>query len=231
MPTGIHSMYVNTYKLMTDMSFSTPVRKSGYRYVWNINTMFSAGSLQEHNVGSFSARISSNGSEPCVYNKKQICLFLRFKFVRKVTTALISIYFPSTLIVMMSFVSLWIDPLAVPGRVTLVVTSLLALVTQLLSVRQRMTPVSYVTALDIWFFSCLSLVSLCLFEFSLAYSAASRRPETPLVVTYNNRKYRASQTVTPKGLKWHNLDSMSRKLFPGVFITFTLVYITYLYFI
>ena len=87
----------------------------------------------------------------------------------------LSIYFPSTLIVVVSFVSFWLDPVtACPGRITLVVTSILALVTQLLSIRNRMVPVSYVTALDIWFFACLSMVSLCLFEFSLAYSAAQK---------------------------------------------------------
>lgn len=99
-------------------------------------------------------------------------LDLQFTFQRRVATAVISIYFPSTLIVLVSFVSFWVDSLAVPGRVTLVITSILALMTQLISVRDSATPVSYVTALDIWFFACLSFVSATLFEFAIAYRLA-----------------------------------------------------------
>ena len=99
-------------------------------------------------------------------------LKLTFKFQRKIATALIAIYFPSTLIVFISFVSFWVDSLAVPGRITLVITSLLALMTQLVAVRDKATPVSYVTAMDIWFFTCLAFVSGALFEFALSYNFA-----------------------------------------------------------
>ena len=128
-----------------------------------------------YSVGAFSVQTHKcDQNHECHYGLKK-CLCIMFIFQRRLTTALISTYFPSTLIVLIAFVSFWIDPLnATPGRITLVVTSLLALVTQLLSVRTRMVPVSYVTALDIWFFACLTLVSVCLFEFSLAYSSAKK---------------------------------------------------------
>lgn len=102
----------------------------------------------------------------------RMTLKLTFKFQRKIATALIAVYFPSTLIVLISFVSFWVDSLAVPGRITLVITSLLALMTQLVAVRDKATPVSYVTAMDIWFFACLAFVSGALFEFALSYNFA-----------------------------------------------------------
>ena len=151
------------------MLYSVPASK--YRYQWRQGMSFE----QKLSVGAFKVRTSlCSKSYRCQYGSSDHqCLCLEFIFERKFTTALISIYFPSTLMVLIAFVSFWLEPVsASPGRITLVVTSLLALVTQLLSVRTRMVQVSYVTALDIWFFACLTMVSLCLFEFSLAYSAA-----------------------------------------------------------
>ena len=45
---------------------------------------------------------------------------------------------------MVSWVSFWIDPNAVPGRVTLGVTTLLTLTTLASGVRQSLPPVSYI---------------------------------------------------------------------------------------
>lgn len=91
-------------------------------------------------------------------------------FQRRIQLAIISVYFPSSLIVMICSVSFWIDPQAVPGRVTLLITSLLALLTQLLSVRSTIPKVSYITSIDAWFFICLSFVSVAFFIFAISYT-------------------------------------------------------------
>lgn len=102
--------------------------------------------------------------------ERRPCLRVSFTFQRRLTLSLITIYFPSALIVLISFVSFWVDSQSVPGRVSLVITSLLTLMTQLLNVRSGLPAISYVTALDIWFFVCVSFISAVLFEFALAYN-------------------------------------------------------------
>lgn len=142
--------------------------RGNYHFVWaQVNETLDTNNF---NVSTFKLIEIRKWAKTDSYKRKT--LKLTFKFQRRVATALIAIYFPSTLIVFISFVSFWVDSLAVPGRVTLVITSLLALMTQLVAVRDKATPVSYVTALDIWFFACLAFVSAALFEFALSYNFA-----------------------------------------------------------
>lgn len=120
----------------------------------------------------FAIGASEFGNKTCDYGVK--CLWIKFHFQRRLTLSLITIYFPSALIVHISFVSFWIDAQSVPGRVALVITSLLTLMTQLLNVRNGLPPISYVTALDVWFFVCVSYISAVLFEFAIAYNLARK---------------------------------------------------------
>ena len=53
-------------------------------------------------------------------------------------------YIPTCLIVMMSWISFWIKPEAVPARVTLGVPSLLTLSTQHANSQKSLPPVSYI---------------------------------------------------------------------------------------
>lgn len=76
-------------------------------------------------------------------------------------------YAPSFLIVATSFVGFWIPVIAWPGRVTVVVTPLLALITQQATISADLN-VSYVVALHVWTMVSVALVFLCLVEYALA---------------------------------------------------------------
>ncbi len=56
---------------------------------------------------------------------------------------MVQTYIPSSLIVAISWVSFWIDPNAVPARVTLSFTTLLTLTTQAAAIRMGLPAVSY----------------------------------------------------------------------------------------
>ena len=58
-------------------------------------------------------------------------------------------YIPTCLIVMMSWISFWIKPEAVPARVTLGVTSLLTLSTQHANSQKSLPPVSYIKVMSL----------------------------------------------------------------------------------
>ena len=67
-----------------------------------------------------------------------------FKFRRRLGYFMFHTYIPTCLIVMMSWISFWIKPEAVPARVTLGVTSLLTLSTQHANSQKSLPPVSYI---------------------------------------------------------------------------------------
>lgn len=94
------------------------------------------------------------------------CLELIFKFRRRLGYYLFHTYIPTCLIVMMSWISFWIKPEAVPARVTLGVTSLLTLSTQHANSQKSLPPVSYIKAIDIFMSSCTVFVFLSLIEYA-----------------------------------------------------------------
>lgn len=95
------------------------------------------------------------------------CLEVVFKFKRRLGYYLFHTYVPTCLIVIMSWISFWIKPEAVPARVTLGVTSLLTLSTQHANSQKSLPPVSYIKAIDVFMSGCTVFVFLSLMEYAL----------------------------------------------------------------
>ncbi|XP_025409030.1 glycine receptor subunit alpha-4 isoform X2 [Sipha flava] len=114
--------------------------------------------------------ISNNFTTDCTIEYSTgnfTCLAVVFNLRRRLGYHLFHTYIPSALIVVMSWISFWIKPEAIPARVTLGVTSLLTLATQNTQSQQSLPPVSYVKAIDIWMSSCSIFVFLSLMEFAV----------------------------------------------------------------
>ncbi|KAK4325598.1 hypothetical protein Pmani_003840 [Petrolisthes manimaculis] len=95
------------------------------------------------------------------------CLQAAFELRRNIGYHLVQSYLPTSLIVVVSWVSFWLDVDAIPSRVTLGVTTLLTVCSESTSFRDKMPTVSYVKALDIWMGSCTAFVFLALVEFTV----------------------------------------------------------------
>ncbi|XP_076319565.1 glycine receptor subunit alpha-2-like isoform X2 [Tachypleus tridentatus] len=93
------------------------------------------------------------------------CLSVLFIFERHISHHLVQVFAPSALIVMLSWFSFWIGIDAIPGRVTLVVTSLLSLFTQFSGIRGGLPPASYINGIDIWMATCMLFVFASFAEF------------------------------------------------------------------
>ena len=132
-------------------------------------------------------------------------------------------YFPSLLVTIVSFTSFWIQPDAVPGRVTLGVTCLLALMTQMVSVRSAIMNINYVTSIDIWFIVCISFVAMSLFEFALSYTLFRNQKIEYMRVNIRN------PSIVMK-IKWtltkFSADQWSKIMFPILLFGFILCYFT-----
>ncbi|XP_070574020.1 glycine receptor subunit alpha-2-like isoform X2 [Ptychodera flava] len=80
---------------------------------------------------------------------------------------LIQTYVPSILLVVISWVSFWINPEASPARVGLGITTVLTMTAQSTGVRETLPPVAYIKAIDVWMTTCLAFVFAALLEFAL----------------------------------------------------------------
>ena len=71
------------------------------------------------------------------------CLKVNLLFKREFSYYLIQIYVPCCMLVIVSWVSFWLDANAVPARVSLGVTTLLTMATQTTGINNSLPPVSY----------------------------------------------------------------------------------------
>ncbi|KAK9411417.1 gamma-aminobutyric acid receptor subunit rho-1 [Crotalus adamanteus] len=93
-------------------------------------------------------------------------LFINFTLRRHIFFFLLQTYFPATLMVMLSWVSFWIDRRAVPARVPLGITTVLTMSTIITGVNASMPRVSYIKAVDIYLWVSFVFVFLSVLEYA-----------------------------------------------------------------
>ncbi|XP_055378140.1 glutamate-gated chloride channel isoform X11 [Condylostylus longicornis] len=117
------------------------------------------------------------------------CLKVDLLFKREFSYYLIQIYIPCCMLVIVSWVSFWLDQGAVPARVSLGVTTLLTMATQTSGINASLPPVSYTKAIDVWTGVCLTFVFGALLEFALV-NYASRSANNKYMHRENMKKKR-----------------------------------------
>ncbi|XP_064471095.1 glycine receptor subunit alphaZ1-like isoform X2 [Ornithodoros turicata] len=174
-------------------------------------------------------------------------LNVTFTLVRQNGYHLIQTYLPTFLIVMISWVSFWLNVDATPARVTLGVTTLLTMTTVASGVRTQLPPVSYIKAIDVWIGACSVMVFGALLEFTLVnyLSRSKMRPEEfrkSINIFQRNRKAsekhdadeptnkyesRVSHEQQKNLKRSQNVDRICRVMFPFMFFLFNVIYWTY----
>lgn len=79
---------------------------------------------------------------------------------------MIQMYIPSGLVVVLSWLSFWLQVDAVPARVTLGILTVLTMTTQRSMASASLARVSYVKAIDVWMAICLCFVFCALLEYA-----------------------------------------------------------------
>ncbi|XP_076323285.1 glycine receptor subunit alpha-2-like isoform X2 [Tachypleus tridentatus] len=166
-------------------------------------------------------------------------LKITFTLKRQNGYHLIETYLPTFMIVMISWVSFWLNVDAVPARVTLGVTTLLTLTTVAAGVRTNLPPVSYVKAIDVWIGACSVMVFGALLEFTLVnFLSRSKfrsddilktikvfRSTGPKTIQDNlNVQMRPTKEMARNVKKARHVDRVCRVLFPFVFFVFNIIY-------
>ncbi len=127
-----------------------------------------------------------------------------FHLQRRLKSYFLHNYLPSLLVVILSWVSFWIDMDAVPARISLGILTILTITTQSSGVNRNMPSVSLTKAIDVWMATCLVFVFAAFIEYSVVNvlsrkTKGGRRPKP--------REYRPSKMANTSFY-----DSVSPKL-------------------
>ncbi|RUS69232.1 hypothetical protein EGW08_023007, partial [Elysia chlorotica] len=123
--------------------------------------------LVNHRLSDCTKRYKETGSFSCVRSD--------FILERDLGFYIIQVYVPSVLIVILSWVSFWLDVGAIPARISLGVLTVLTMTTQTTGARASLPRVSYIKAIDVWMATCLFFVFASLLEFAYINVLARRR--------------------------------------------------------
>ncbi|XP_008303917.1 glycine receptor subunit beta-like, partial [Stegastes partitus] len=95
------------------------------------------------------------------------CVEVIFTLRRQVGFYMMGVYAPTLLIVVLSWLSFWINPDASAARVPLGILSVLSLSSESMSLASELPKVSYVKAIDIWLIACLLFGFSSLVEYAV----------------------------------------------------------------
>ncbi|XP_022648400.1 glycine receptor subunit alpha-2-like isoform X2 [Varroa destructor] len=173
------------------------------------------------------------------------CLKAEFYLQRSLGYHMVQSYLPTILIVVISWVSFWLDVDAIPARVTLGVTTLLTISSKGAGIQSNLPPVSYVKAMDVWMGTCTSFVFSALLEFTVVNYLWRHNPVSHCIVLHNNdsnggamlvqaaAKGGGTESVIARSRQWDSklqakrIDRASRIGFPACFIVFNILYWPY----
>ncbi|ODN01697.1 Glutamate-gated chloride channel [Orchesella cincta] len=173
--------------------------------------------------------MQSNKTSTCdreTVTGKYSCIRVDFVLIRNFSFYLTQMYIPCIMLVIVSWVSFWLDENAVPARTALGITTLLTMATQQANMNKNLPPVSYTKALDVWSGTCLMFIFAALLEFALVNYATRFDKRTkaksheelghdPVSSGWLSRRYPSTSK---------KIDVIARILFPLLFISFNIVY-------
>lgn len=173
------------------------------------------------------------------------CLEVRFVLRRDIGFFLIQVYVPSILIVILSWVSFWINIESSPARVSIGLLTVLTTTTMSAGARASLPRVSYIKAIDVWMIICLIFVFASLIEYAVVNVMSRKKPKQKnkqkgsrrclkcLEMGKKTKSYNCleceSSLNKPESdgkKKARHIDKLSRQCFPLAFVFFNIIYWT-----
>nr|XP_029135835.1 gamma-aminobutyric acid receptor subunit rho-3-like [Labrus bergylta] len=146
-------------------------------------------------------------------------LFINFILRRHIFFFMLQTYFPTMLMVVLSWVSFWIDRRAVPARVSLGITTVLTMSTIITGVSSSMPQVSYVKAVDIYLWTSFLFVFLSVIEYAAVNYCTTLEEMRKMKRGKIPSTYNASQAMAFDGC-FHD-DEIELTTFPRMAPTLT----------
>jgi len=95
------------------------------------------------------------------------CLRAYFHLERRLQAYILTTYLPSFLVVLLSWLSFWIDPASTPARISLSILTILTITTQSSGLLASKPAGSFTRAIDVWMATCLIFVFGAFIEYSI----------------------------------------------------------------
>jgi gamma-aminobutyric acid receptor subunit beta len=92
---------------------------------------------------------------------------MKLYFVRNLGHYVIQIYLPSSLVVILSWVSFWLDRTSAPARVSLGITTVLTMLTLIWSTNASLPKISYIKSIDVYLVFCFFMTFMSVIEFGV----------------------------------------------------------------
>ncbi|XP_032804097.1 glycine receptor subunit alpha-2-like isoform X1 [Petromyzon marinus] len=144
------------------------------------------------------------------------CINATFYLHRDMGYYLIQVYFPSCLLVIISWLSFWLSVESTPARVSLGITTILTVTTQMTSANAALPKMSYIKAMDVWMAACQVFVFAALLE-STVVSVTKQHVVSGKAETRDQARERSL-------VRSRQIDYISRVLFPLAFVIFLTIY-------
>ncbi|XP_071514730.1 glycine receptor subunit alpha-2-like isoform X2 [Panulirus ornatus] len=158
----------------------------------------------------------------------------RFLLERKYGAHILTVYLPSAFFVAVAWLSFFWPPEPMPARTVLVITSLLTLVSAYSVDRQSSPKTDYVKAIDVWFFFCICLNVLVLFELAVVVTLRRQQHSLQLTQTIKGTTTVISGAATERIQDMTRLSQLQRReavieltskvVLPSLFLLFNLLY-------
>ncbi|CAG0880686.1 unnamed protein product [Darwinula stevensoni] len=142
-----------------------------------------------------------------VTGKNFSAIIVRFTIKRDPGHYILDYYLPSIFLIVVSWVNFWLDPSASPARVGLGTCTMLTFITLSRNIGDELPKLSYLRAVEIWFFVCISFIFLTLVEFAFA-NIIYRRGQAPVPLKKSTSKHILWYGLSPKA---NRSQSNSRK--------------------
>ncbi|XP_064469320.1 glycine receptor subunit alpha-2-like isoform X2 [Ornithodoros turicata] len=161
------------------------------------------------------------------------CLKADFHLQRSLGYHMVQSYLPTILIVVISWVSFWLDVESIPARTTLGVTTLLTISSKGSGIQSNLPPVSYVKAIDVWMGVCTGFVFSALLEFTVVSCltrAQAHDKDKPIPDVKHGVPIVDASTLAIAqrcGFRAKRIDHLCRVAFPAVFLMFNGIYWPY----
>lgn len=95
------------------------------------------------------------------------CIRAYFFLSRRLKSYILSTFLPQFLVVLLSWLSFWIDPESAPARTSLSILTILTITTQSTNMMRGMPSGSVTKAIDVWMATCLVFVFGAFIEYSI----------------------------------------------------------------
>ncbi|XP_066261820.1 pH-sensitive chloride channel 2-like [Euwallacea similis] len=142
------------------------------------------------------AKTSISNPSNSGFNETYSTLIFKFKLQREAGYYILEYYLPSIFLVVMSWVTFWIQADAAPARTTLGTSTMLSFITLNGNLMKNLPKVSYVKASEIWFFGGATFIFCSLAEFTFVNVIWRRKKKVELAK--HTTKYIIKGALSPR---------------------------------